>query len=260
VTGPVELAAEAPTGRVVVVTGGASGLGRSHVEAFAAAGDRVVVVDLDGHRAEQVAAALPGALGVGLDVTDEAAVAALMARVAAELGGLDVLVCSAGGVIGGPGDETCPPEVWRRTIDVNLTGTWLCAQAAVPLLATRGGGRIVATISDTVFRPVPGMAIPYVASKAGIIGMVRGLALAVGDRAITVNAVAPGFTRHPDQDRFAETAVLDEMAAFAESGQSIRRPGTPADITGAVLYLASAAAGFVTGQVITVDGGWSWPS
>jgi NAD(P)-dependent dehydrogenase (short-subunit alcohol dehydrogenase family) len=244
-------------GRVALVTGAAHGLGREHARRLAAQGARVAVVDIDGPAAEAVAAELPGALAVAADITRSGPVESAVAATVARLGGLDIVVNNAGGARGYV-DGGSPERAFRETLDLNLTGTWLVCAAAVPRLRARGGGRIVNTTSNTALRPPGDVPLAYVAAKAGVIGLTRALARELGPHGITVNAIAPGLTPHDGVRARIPAGELGAMTARAVAEQCVPRPATPADISAALLYLVSEAASFVTGQVLAVDGGWTF--
>lgn len=244
-----------PRPRTVLVTGAAGGLGRAFAEAFAAAGDRVVLADIDAAGAASAAAeisqnaAVP-AVGASVDVTDRASTDDLAAQ-AAQLGGgrIDVVVNNAAiyaTITRSPFDEIADAE-WDRVLGVNLKGPWQVARACAPYLGD--GGRVVNISSATVLSGSAQWA-HYVASKAGVIGLTRVLARELGARGVTVNAVAPGFTLTE-----ASEGLLADAATYGVDRGSIKRAIQPDDIVGTVLYLASAANGFVTGQTIVVDGG-----
>jgi 3-oxoacyl-[acyl-carrier protein] reductase len=217
----------------------------------------VVVADLDEPGARAVAAECEGsgvdALGLGVDVADEASVAAMAARLAERFGGADVLVNNAAIFATVPARRVpladLGVEEWDRLMAVNLRGPFLCARALAPQMAERGGGRIVNISSGTAFHG-GGAGLHYVTSKAGIIGLTRALARELGSKGITVNAVAPGAT--PTEATTPEERARQDATIAA---RAIPRAQTPDDIVGAVLFLASPAAAFITGQTLVVDGG-----
>ncbi|MEO8262677.1 MAG: SDR family oxidoreductase [Pseudolysinimonas sp.] len=240
--------------RTVVVTGAASGLGRSFATGFAALGDRVVIadLDLDGARetARLVEQAGASALAVRTDVTDRASTEHL-ASAAAEFGDgtIDVLVNNAAlyaGITRGPFEDIAEEE-WDATMAVNLKGPWLVTRAASPFLSA--GGRVINLTSATVMSGSAHWA-HYVASKGGVIALTRVLARELGERSITVNAIAPGFTL-TDSSR----ALIDDAETYGVDRGALKRASHPDDIVGTAIFLAGAESAFITGQTIVVDGG-----
>jgi NAD(P)-dependent dehydrogenase (short-subunit alcohol dehydrogenase family) len=253
---PIEIPAAFPdpgavAGKRVVVTGAGRGLGALLAHAFSAAGASVALVARTEADLKDVAAQLPGpALVLSGDVTDEDCNEAVADAVAAEWGGLDVWIGNAGisPLVAGPRDVSA--SVWRRIVEVDLTAAFLGARAAARVLGS--GGRIVFTGSVLGERPRAGLTA-YSAAKAGLVGMAKGLALDLAPQGITVNVVAPGWFDSPladgwQADPTRSAAITDHTA--------LGRWGAPADLTGAYLFLASDASAFVTGSVLTVDGGY----
>jgi NAD(P)-dependent dehydrogenase (short-subunit alcohol dehydrogenase family) len=241
--------------RVVLVTGAAGGLGRAFSLAFARDGARVVAADLDLAGAKRTAELVQGesgqALALEVDVASEGSVGELVDRAVSSLGGVDVLVNNAAvyaGIERRPFYEL-DGDAWDRVLAVNLKGPWLCAKACVPAMRARGGGAIVNVASATAFSGSPLFA-HYVASKGGLIALTRAMAREVGELGIRVNAVAPGFTLTE-----ASRALLEDAETYGVERGAIRRSSTPEDVVGTVLFLASDASAFVTGQTIVVDGG-----
>jgi 2-hydroxycyclohexanecarboxyl-CoA dehydrogenase len=242
--------------RVAVVTGGASGIGLGVARRFAADGERVALLDTDGAGAEAGAAELRGegatAVAVEVDVADRASVAAGFDRVRAELGPVEILVTSAG-------IESFTPvlditdEGWDRIIGVNLTGTFACVKAALPDMISAGWGRIVTISSSSAQSGAPDMA-HYAASKGGVIGLTKALAVELARKGITVNTIPPSLVDTP-MARKAEAAGdfpgVDVIGPMVPLG----RAGTPADIAAACSFLCSEGGSYITGQIIGVNGG-----
>ncbi|MEW6272902.1 MAG: 3-oxoacyl-ACP reductase family protein [Thermodesulfobacteriota bacterium] len=240
------------TGKVALVTGAGSGIGRAIALRLAREGMRVAVSDLDEQAAKAVAReAGQGALALRLDVTDEAGVRAAVARLEAELGGIDVLVNNAGWDKVEPFVES-RVETWDRLIAINLKGPLLCAHAVLPGMIARGGGRIVSIASDAGRVGSSGEAV-YSAAKAGVIGFSKTLAREVARHGVLVNAVCPGPTDTPLFQGIAQdNPKLGQALARAVP---LGRLGRPEDVAGAVAFLASDDAAYVTGQTLSVSGG-----
>jgi NAD(P)-dependent dehydrogenase (short-subunit alcohol dehydrogenase family) len=244
------------TGRVAVVTGGAGGIGRAYGAALGAAGAAVALVDLNGAAAEEAAAELEAvgvrAIGVHVDITDEASAHAMAARVTEALGGIDVLVNNAALMREIPEVPLMelPMEWWRRTMDVNVAGALVCARACVPSMIERGGGKIVnqgsggAWVSPTV----------YAVSKIAIVSLTHGLARELGKHRINVNAIAPGAVETASglEQRPMDSAWRNRMREIC----AIKGSAPPEDLCGALVFLCSPASDWVTGQCLNVDGGW----
>ena len=235
--------------RVAIVTGAAQGIGRAVAEKLDAEGASVVVADINTEGAERAADALERGQGVEVDVSSEDSVGAMIGTVLEEHGRVDALVNNAAIVPFIPWDEV-DLEHWRRIIDTNLTGVYLCSRAVHAPMREAGYGRIVNIASNTVLAGTPNMAA-YVAAKGGVWGFTRALATELGADGITVNAVAPGLT--------ATEGVLDsphkDAFEFVQSLQAIPRRGESEDIAPTVAFLCSEEAAWVTGQMIAVDGG-----
>lgn len=243
------------SGRAVLITGAGGGLGRAFARAFAAAGARVVVADLNLEAADQTVASLVAggreAVAVEVDVSDEASTIA-MAGVAVEaFGAVDVLINNAAvyaGLERRPFDRIDAAE-WDRVMDVNVRGTWLCAKACAPQLRLSASGAIINLASATVLSGSP-MWAHYVASKGAVIALTRVLARELGADGVRVNALAPGFTLTD-----ASRELIDDAETYAVDRGAIKRALAPEDIVGTAVFLASDASAMITGQVFVVDGG-----
>lgn len=236
--------------RRVLITGGARGLGRKFAEAAQAAGARVAIADILEDEGRATAREIAVAF-VPLDLADPGSIDACVAAAAATLGGLDGLVNS--GAITSSGGKTLDEldiAVWDRVMTVNVRGTWLATRAAWPYLRASSAGRVVNIASDTALWGAPRL-LAYVASKGAVIAMTRSMAREMGADRITVNAVAPGLTLVE-----ATEYVPEERHRLYLEGRAIQRPQVPEDVCGAVTYLLSDAAGFLTGQLLAVNGGF----
>ncbi len=239
-------------GRAVLVTGGGSGIGEACCVRLAAEGAKVAVLDIDGGKAETVAAGLgPEAIALQLDVSDAAAVEAAIAEVVRRLGPLKLAVNNAG--IGGArlAPEETPLDQWERTIAVNLSGVFYCLKAEHPRLLAAGGGAIVNTAS--VLSVVASPANPaYVAAKHGVLALTRTCALAWGRQGIRVNAVGPGFTPTP-----LTAPAPDAYKANALAHMALEEFPQPEDVAATVAFLGSDEARAITGALYMVDAGFT---
>lgn len=239
-------------GKAGVITGAVGGLGGAMCAAFATAGARVALLDLDGATAADQAAALDGDhIGIGVDVTDPESVTAAFARTATEFGRIDFLVNNAG-IRYEASFLDHDLARWKQTLDVNLTGTFLCAQSAARIMAVQGAGKIVniASISAvSSFRRRPA----YVASKTGVLGLTRAIAWEMGPAGINCNAITPGIIETPMTRHYFEDP---EMAALIKAGTASERWGQPQEVANTAIFLCSDAASYIQGQAIVVDGGW----
>jgi NAD(P)-dependent dehydrogenase (short-subunit alcohol dehydrogenase family) len=238
-------------GKRVVLTGASRGLGALLAHAFSRAGARVTLVARTEADLKELSGSLPGpTLVLSGDVTDEEFNESVADATVAEWGGVDVWICNAGisPVVAGP--RRTQPAVWRQVLEVNLTGTFLGARAAARVMGE--GGRLIFTGSVLGERPRRGLAA-YSASKAGLVGLAKGLALDLAPQGITVNVVAPGWFDSPLVDGFK---CQPELAAEVTGHTAQKRWGAPTDLTGVYQFLASDASAFVTGTVLSVDGGY----
>jgi 3-oxoacyl-[acyl-carrier protein] reductase len=248
-------------GKTVIVTGAAHGLGRAITLAFAQTGANVWACDVIEDELRETArlCSMAGASCAArvVDVTDERAVASLVAEASTAEGRVDVLVNDAGGVVGQVGRpvEEVSLEDWQRIFDVNVTGTFLCSRAVAPGMKAARVGRIVNVSSGAGLGVSLTGIQAYASAKAAQIGLTRQLAHELGPWGITVNAVAPGFVR-------SNPATERQWQSYGEAGQralidriALQRLGTPEDIASGVLFFASDHASWITGQVLSIDGG-----
>ncbi|MFQ5666512.1 MAG: SDR family NAD(P)-dependent oxidoreductase [Candidatus Binatia bacterium] len=243
-------------GKVAVVTGGATGIGRGCARRLAQAGADIVVADRDGAGAERVAGELIGfgrrAVAVVVDVVDEAAVASMADRAVQALGGLDILVNNAG-IFPSSRIADMTVEEWDRVMAVNLRGVFLCTREAVRVMRARGrGGRVVNVSSIESFHPSFAGLAHYNTSKSGVNLFTKSAALEFARSGVTVNAVCPGATLTEG----TAAAFNSGLQAALEPRIPLRRVATPEEIGAAVLFLASPAASYVTGTTLVVDGGY----
>jgi 3-oxoacyl-[acyl-carrier protein] reductase len=241
-------------GRVALVTGAGSGIGRASARRLAAEGAAVIVTDLDGDAALQTAAPLgDGALARELDVTDEAAVAAVVAEGVRRFGALHLLHANAGIAMPITPVDELGADTWRRVIDVNLTGAFLTVAGAVAEVK-RARGAIVVTSSVSSMRTRDGLSA-YIASKAGVNGLVRALAFELAPARVRVNAVLPGPVATPVLMSLGMGASDEETVAVAQAGIPLGAMITPERVAAAVAYLLSDEALDITGVLLPVDGG-----
>jgi 3-oxoacyl-[acyl-carrier protein] reductase len=245
-------------GRVALVTGAASGMGRAEARLFADEGAKVAVVDVNGDAAAGVAGEIDDAHGAGtavawsVDVSDPAAIVALVEQVAEQLGPVDVLINNAGVAIPAlvEGDGDAYEQAWERTLAINLTAHERLARACLPHLRRNGDGRIV-NIASTEGLGASRYNSPYVAAKHGVIGLTRALAVELGPLGVTANAVCPG----PIRTGMTAAIPDDAKEKFARRMVPLRRYGDPEEVAHMVLSLALPASSFVNGAVVVVDGG-----
>ena len=245
-------------GKVALVTGGASGIGRAAALAFAQAGARVVVADInDAGGAEtvsQIESAGSEGVFVHCDVSDEASVRELLASVQERFGALHAAFNNAGSEGVSAEVHEVASYLWQRTLDINLTGAMLCIKYEVPLMLEGGGGAIVNCSSILGLVGMSATAA-YTASKHGLIGLTKATAIELAPKGIRVNAICPGFIETPMLDR-AGVIASDEAKQAAEALHPMNRLGLPHEVANAALWLCSAGASFVTGVALPVDGGY----
>jgi len=230
-------------GRVAIVTGGAQGIGRAIADALSAEGAKLVIADLN-----------PPDDGIRTDVSSEADVAHMVDETVARHGRVDILVNNAGlyaSLAMRPFTEI-PLEEWRQVMDVNVASMFLTCRAVVPVMRGQGGGKIVNISSGTPFRGVPFL-LHYVTSKGAIVALTRALAKELGKDGIHVNCVAPGFTMSDGVK--ANPEVVEKLRDVSVAARTIQRDQVPEDVAGAVVFLCTPAADFITGQTMVIDGG-----
>lgn len=245
-------------GRVALVTGAAQGIGRAIAAALADAGARVHLADID-EAGVQAAAKELGATGHAADLGSPEAAQALVREIVAVDGRLDLLVHAAGGVRGqvGRAIEAISEDDWRVIFAANVDAAFFLAQAAAPVMKQAGYGRIVTISSGAGLRPSLTGIQAYASAKHALVGLTRQLAWEFGPHGITVNSVAPGFVRsNPASERQWQSYGQEGQKRLVESIHT-RRLGTPKDIANATLFFLSEQAGWISGQVLSVDGGRS---
>jgi NAD(P)-dependent dehydrogenase (short-subunit alcohol dehydrogenase family) len=243
-------------GKVAIVTGAQTGIGLAIARRLAAEGAAVVLADIAdaAGQAQELQAGGARALAARVDVADEHSVEAMVGRTLAEFGRVDILVNNAAiaaSIQLRPFEQISVSE-WRRMQDVNAMGPFLCTRAVAPHMRAQKSGRIVNITSGTAFKGAPFM-LDYVASKGALMTMTRSLARELGKDFVTVNAVSPGYTL--SEGNLANTDFLATYREAAIATRAVPRDGWPADIVGAVAFLASDDAAFISGQILAVDGG-----
>jgi len=230
-------------GKVAIVTGGAQGIGAAIARGLDAEGAEVVIVDLE-----------PPEGGIQADVSSEEDVERAVAQALERNGRIDILVNNAGlyASLEMRAFTEIPLEEWNRVMEVNVASMFLTCRAVVPVMREQGGGKIVNISSGTPFRGVPFL-LHYVTSKGAIVAFTRSLAKEVGADSIHVNCVAPGFTMSEGVKSHPE--VIEALRDVSVAARTIKRDQVPEDVVGAVVFLCSPAADFVTGQTMVIDGG-----
>ena len=243
-------------GRVVMITGAGQGIGRTYAREFARAGARVAIAEINADKAAAVAAEIAAeggsAFAIATDVGSADSVRAAVAAIEAALGPVSVLINNAAlytTLDRRPFDEI-PLDEWQRVMHVNVTGSWLCASAVAAGMRRAGWGRIINISSSTVPLGLP-MMNHYVTSKAAIIGMTRAMATELGPHGVSVNCMLPGLTETEVHNPGRSDAVRKKVVEM----QCIKRLEVPDDLVGMLLFLASPASNFITGQSLAVEGG-----
>ena len=243
-------------GKVVIVTGGGTGIGKVYSQRLAEGGARVVLADIAAEASEAVAAGIRDAGGEAIairtDVIDPEAVQAMVDQTIGKWGRIDGLINNASLMSVLPRGDwfRIPIDEWDRVMAVNLKGIFLCCRAVYPHMKAQGGGRIVNISSSRIWAGNPNR-LHYTTSKAGVVGLTRALAREVGDDKIGVNAITPGFTESETQ----MASSSSNYVAGRDQSRCFKRPQYPDDLVGAVMFLISDASAFITGQTINVDGG-----
>jgi len=243
-------------GKVALVTGASSGIGAATAIALAREGAAVGVNYLGNEAGargvvSEIQAIGGKALAIRADVGKKPEVGMMVKRVVEELGGLHILVNNAGTLIARSTIADLPEEVWDRVIEVNLKGTFLCCQAAIPYLVRNRWGRIINIASAGARSGGGGASVHYHTAKGGVLSFTKGLARELGPHGITVNAIAPGITETPFLARFSSP----ESTAKRVKELPIPRVGRPEEIAAAVVFLASEEAGYLTGATLDINGG-----
>jgi NAD(P)-dependent dehydrogenase (short-subunit alcohol dehydrogenase family) len=238
-------------GKVAIVTGAARGIGRAYCLAMAREGAHIVAVDVTDPTPTKAAVEELGVRGLALtiDVSREDDTKRMAEETIAAFGRIDILISNAALSPEQPFDEITFAD-WRKVLAVDLDGVFLCAKAVIPQMKKQQSGRIINIASSTVFMSFPNLT-HYITAKAGVIGMTRALATELGDFGILVNAISPGLT---ETER--TVMVPEEVWGMQVAMQSVKRRETPQDLVGTAVFLASDDAAFITGQTLSVCGGF----
>lgn len=244
-------------GKVALVTGAARGIGYSIACGLAGAGANVAIADLNLEGASQSAATISEkfrpAIGIGVNVAEIRQVEEMMESATKAFGRIDILVNNAGIVVRKSAVETTEEE-WDQIIDINLKGSFLCSKCVYPYFKEQGGGRIVNIVSAQVGVVEPNRAA-YIASKTGLLGLTRAMAVELAPDNIRVNAVGPGWTKTEINRKALDGD--EDLLRYIHSKMPLARMAEPEEIAGLVVFLASDLADYITGQVIYIDGGWT---
>ncbi len=244
-------------GKVVIVTGGAGGIGSAYCRALAECGASVVVADLNADGADEAAKKLESdghkAVGVAVDVTDLASAKNMVEKATEAFGGVDILINNAGIMSAIPKGKLTEidPDAWLFAMKVNAMSVLVCSQAAIPAMRLRGGGKIINTASTAAFEP-GGL---YRLSKNAVVTLTAALAHEVGAEGFTVNAIAPGMIQTEEGFRSAGAVGSDKRTARAKGVPNVRPDREPSALVGAMLLLASDSGDYINGQTIIIDGG-----
>jgi 3-oxoacyl-[acyl-carrier protein] reductase len=246
--------------QVIIVTGGAQGIGKAYCQGLAGEGAKIVVADLNAEAAEAFVRELgedgKDAMSVTVDVSNPDDAERMVSETLARFGRVDGLVNNAAiyqrpGLFRGPFDQI-PVDDWDRVMAVNLRGIFLCCRAVISHMKERGSGKIINISSSTVAQGTPNFA-HYVTSKAGVIGFTRSVAREMGEYGINVNAIAPGYTLSMDDEDVDDTVRATDQRSI--NNRALSRSEKPEDLVGTVVFLCSSDSDFITGQTLAVDGG-----
>ena len=246
-------------GRVIIVTGGAKGIGRTYSHHLAEAGASVVVADLDASACDELCAQIEEnggeALGLTVDIADPASVQRMADETVKRFGQIDGLINNAALMSGLPryAWHEIPLDEWDRVMNVNVRGTFLCCRAVYPAMRDHKRGKIINISSGGIFRGVPGR-LHYSTSKSAIVGLTRALAAELGADNIAVNTVVPGITLSESEPATSDVSYQKPVI----DARAFKRPQYPGDLVGTIMFLLSDASNFITGQLINVDGGFTF--